>query len=258
MRKIKTGQLANLVDYKSVSYDEFMDLCLTTVNKQYVVQQKYDGWWCAVTPDGIYTKNGLLRNTEIRSAPGIIYIGEYLFGTQWAERQPRYKQVAVYACNDVSGFTFGIIPEKIFIINDFTPAYTVKYIKDVLLDFEGLVLKDVVTGEFRRYKRAFTGDYVILRCIPSTAKTLKGWASSTVELGLYIDGQLTPVGTAGGFDHATQSVMHLNPKRFVGRVAEFEGKAVFKSGKLRHPAFSRWREDKTPKQCTLKQFEGLI
>ena len=47
------------------------------------------------------------------------------------------------------------------------------------------------------------------------------------------NGILTPVGTAGGFDDVWKREMYLYPKKFIGRVAEFEGKAVFKSGRLR-------------------------
>lgn len=66
----------------------------------------------------------------------------------------------------------------------------------------------------------------------------------------YDGGVLVERGAFDGFTKATIEDMTANIQKYLGRVVEVKCNEVLKSGKLRHPKFNRWRDDKDPKQCT--------
>lgn len=66
----------------------------------------------------------------------------------------------------------------------------------------------------------------------------------------YKDGKLVERGAFDGFTKETIEDMTANIEKYIGRVVEVKCNEVLKSGKLRHPKFNRWRDDKDPKQCT--------
>jgi hypothetical protein len=253
MDKIRKGQLASEIVYSSLEKSAFQDQCLAA-NEKYTVQLKYDGWFSCVTPEGVYSKTGQLKTTEIRTSDETILIAELMIGTQWSLNHLERGSAIVHGAN-VENVD---LPNKCRWIESYDPVYVVANWDSILGNFEGFVLKNVNTGSFWRWKKPVHGDYVIIRCIPSDAGTLKGWACGSVEIGLYIDGKLTSMGTAGGFDHVMKKDMFDHPEKYVGKVVQLTGKAIFTSGRLRHPSWDRIREDKLPEQCTMKQFEGLI
>jgi ATP-dependent DNA ligase len=65
----------------------------------------------------------------------------------------------------------------------------------------------------------------------------------------YKDGELVERGSFDGFTKATIEDMTADIEKYLGRVVEVKCNEILKSGKLRHPKFNRWRDDKDPKQC---------
>jgi hypothetical protein len=255
--KIHSGTLADETNYMSLGKDDFIRHCRAAKSNE-VVQLKYDGWWCAVTPSGLFTKDGLFRSQLISTPSDMIVIGEYIFGTQWANDSPYRDRVVFWSTNKKS------IPKSLssrFVaINNYSPMFIVNNFDAIAAGHEGYVLKDLTDGSFFRYKKEYTGDYVIMECIRSGASTLSGWACNQVRIGLYNKetGKVESIGTSSGFDDNMKADMYAHPGYYEGGVAQFTGKKVFKSGKLRHPAFNRMRDDKRVEDCTLDQFKGLI
>lgn len=255
LAQVLKGTLAHAVDYKSADKAGFLRACRE--NPNHVVQCKYDGWWAAVTPNGLYSKTGRLVTTEIKSNPGQIHVGEYLYGTNWAQGHPQKGMVIVHGSTTGEK---GQLPTGCTWVDSYQTSMALSAGIDRLArDFEGLVLKDPITGDFLRWKKEFTGDYVLLECIKSTAKTLEGWACGSIRVGL-VDkyGKVTTTMTAGGMDHEMKKDMYDNPKKYVGQVVEITGKQIFTTGKMRHPQFKRIRKDKWVGRCTIEQFKGII
>jgi ATP-dependent DNA ligase len=98
-------------------------------------------------------------------------------------------------------------------------------------------------------KAQATYDYVCMGFEQSDADSFKGWAVKSVIGGLYIKGKLERVTTVSGITHEQRAEFFRHPKRYIGRVFEAEGKALFSNGALRHPNFLRWRSDKPATAC---------
>lgn len=61
------------------------------------------------------------------------------------------------------------------------------------------------------------------------------------------------VGECSGFDEETREYMTDHQKELIGSVIEVKANEIFRdTGKLRHPRFLRFREDKSPLECTWK------
>ena len=61
------------------------------------------------------------------------------------------------------------------------------------------------------------------------------------------------VGECSGFDEETREYMTDHQSELLGKVIEVKANEIFKdTGKLRHPRFLRFREDKSPLECTFK------
>jgi ATP-dependent DNA ligase len=128
-----------------------------------------------------------------------------------------------------------------------------EFIRDELHTGEGVVIKDVkssyVPGKHKngwfKIKRKSTYDYVV-----TGVNTGKGKYSNTigaVGYGGYDDGKLVEVGSSQGMDDTVREEMRAHPRRFVGKVAEFEATGMTPYGKMRHPRYKRLRLDKSPK-----------
>lgn len=64
---------------------------------------------------------------------------------------------------------------------------------------------------------------------------------------------LLEVGECSGFDEEVREYITNNRERLLGTVIEIKANDIFKdTGKLRHPRFMRFREDKSPSECTFK------
>lgn len=112
---------------------------------------------------------------------------------------------------------------------------------------EGVVLKEV-NSPYRPGERSYDWikaksgveiDAIIMGLTPSTVP-----GHSNLRFGLFIDGVLTETGTV-----KYSNSVEVNAQ-LIGKVAVIRGQKIFESGHVRHPRIVRFRDDKTPKECT--------
>jgi ATP-dependent DNA ligase len=131
-----------------------------------------------------------------------------------------------------------------------------------ILGIEGWMLKSGGQyGTWWKVKVEPTIDCVVMGVVPGCGKyqNLVG----SLRLGLwpdkYVDGKadLKEVATASGMtDDQRREMTGMNQGgRLRGRVAEVQFQRVGSGGRLLHPRFVRWREDKSSEQCRMRQLE---
>jgi hypothetical protein len=99
------------------------------------------------------------------------------------------------------------------------------------LGYEGLVLKDLETGEQYKVKGSETHDVMVEDVIPGKGK-------HTGKIGALVT-RFGKVGTG-----LTDSDREKDPNDFIGEVIEVGCMSMTKDGKFRHPRFLRLREDR--------------
>lgn len=122
---------------------------------------------------------------------------------------------------------------------------------------EGIMLKPLTlpykwssrTNWFK-VKATVTVDCVITdcdgRCSKGSCNDLKGWVG--LSYGFYLDtGKLKTFGTLG-FTGEKEKL-----KEHVGKVAEVKVYGMYETGQMRHPVWLRFRDDKSPEECTLAE-----
>lgn len=124
-------------------------------------------------------------------------------------------------------------------------------------DWEGVVFKDSSAAygtPWARLKREVTCEYVFMGVTPGRGRCA-GMAGA-IRGGLYADGELVEILRVSGLDDRTRRALAADPQRFVGRVFEAKGNALFKSGALRHPRIVlddngdiKFRDDKRAREC---------
>lgn len=76
----------------------------------------------------------------------------------------------------------------------------------------------------------------------------------TLEIAVWRDGLLVPVGMISAIMDSEAKLQELTRQAFAGELAglvvECRHNGLQESGRLRHPRFSRWREDKDASECT--------
>jgi hypothetical protein len=109
-------------------------------------------------------------------------------------------------------------------------------------DAEGLVYKDGNLLNHEKWKPVLTADLVVHDVKDGQGKYL-GLVGSLV-CGL-ADG--TIVADVGGMDDETR--IHMTDEPPIGRVVEVAYQYVGSKGRLRHPRFVQYRDDKRPEEC---------
>lgn len=242
---------SNIVDAKNAGCD--------------TLQLKYDGWWARVVcADGeaqVFSRTQrLVHSFQIDPLCFGVFIGEYMFGTQWSQKQDRYGKIFLFDCWSTSGqdTTSFEYKERYRLIRANLPLLgdTVRLVQNYPITAYDEVWKSfVATGEYEgvvyrrrdgkatdtllRQKRKVTKDFQVTGFVPGEGKHLGRLGAL---LGQSADGVRISVG--GGFDDAERQHIMDNPGQYLGRWFEVEGYAEFASGSLRHPQFIRWRDDK--------------
>lgn len=245
MNEIKCGEIGYSANYKSLSKVEFENSC--SRNPDYVLQKKYDGWFVAITPQGMFSKSGRLINKKIKSKNAEILIGEYLWGTSWAKKNHEFKKIIVHGSNTMNPF----LPENCRWIENFNPF---EFDNNFMTEFEGAILKNPVTGEFFRYKKEMTLDYVITTCIKTVNSEFLENAISGFELGLWDGEKVVPCAkVSSGINLKLRMKAFRHPKKFLGKIVEVTGNEIYETGALRHPRLKRFRMDKRKEHCGWKE-----
>ena len=112
--------------------------------------------------------------------------------------------------------------------------------------YEGWVLKEGNLLMWYKLKVERTVDCVVSDIIDGKGQ----YCGMVGALVLSLEGE--EIASAGGMTLEERSAMS---SRDVGRVCEVAYQCVGKQGRLRHPRFVRWRDDKPAADCTLDQLE---
>lgn len=113
--------------------------------------------------------------------------------------------------------------------------------------WEGVVVKREVWGGWWKIKLDASDDLIVMGWRRGIGKFFGKMGALTLG---YLDdtGRLVECATCSGMDDATRDA--FNPKEDIGRVVEVTHNGVTEHGRLRHPRFIRWRDDKDPSECT--------
>ena len=116
------------------------------------------------------------------------------------------------------------------------------------LGIEGWVLKQRIKyPSWFKLKLVDTYDLIVTGLKPAEAGKFAGLVGALL-CSAYINGQLEEVAAVSGMDDTTR--MALSEKD-IGRVVEVRANMIASQGRLRHPRFIRWRDDKNASECIL-------
>jgi hypothetical protein len=118
-------------------------------------------------------------------------------------------------------------------------------------DTEGYVFKNGNLLDWCKWKRELTIDCVVTGFVDGRGKNLG--LTGAILCSVYHKGQLVEIANAGGFTDRERIHISADEESYLGRVAEITYQYVGSNGRLRHPRFKRWREDKMPHECTSDQ-----
>jgi len=116
------------------------------------------------------------------------------------------------------------------------------------LQHEGYVMKDDVWLNWRKYKPFKTIDLVVTSITEGRGK-YEGFVGSLV---CGCEGRT--LANVSGFDDDERMLLS---EADIGRVIEVKYQYVGAGGRLRHPTFVRWRDDKLADDCLLSQDDDL-
>jgi hypothetical protein len=114
-------------------------------------------------------------------------------------------------------------------------------------DVEGVVFKDGNLLNWTKRKPTPTTDLVVKGYKDAKVGKYLGLVGA-VECGLYGDDRI--VAAVSGMDDATREEISANEEKYLGKVMEVRYQYVGSGGRLRHPRFVRFRDDKRAEECT--------
>ncbi len=120
-------------------------------------------------------------------------------------------------------------------------------------DLEGFVLKEANLLEWYKLKPVKTIDLIVTGYKPG--KFGKYYKQVGALLVSTIEGE--ELARVSGMDDETRLEITNNQNAYLGRVVEVRYQYIGDKGRLRHPAFVRWRDDKPASECTLSQDSDL-
>ena len=85
-----------------------------------------------------------------------------------------------------------------------------------------------------------------------TAQELEKWKKDNPNKQPELIGRHLVVGECSGFDEDTREFITNNKESLKHTVIEVGANEILKTGKLRHPRFIRFRDDKSPEMCIWK------
>lgn len=177
----------------------------------------------------------------------------------WKERDLATESLEVVSqMTHNMGLSFG---NRIVKANDRDSYYTAAYFETTLKQanaiqraytygraahpVEGFVLKVSNYRGWYKYKPIRTVDAVVTGLSPGVGR-LRGMVGSLL-VSVYRDGALVEIAAVSGMDDETRREAASS----VGRVVEVEYMEIASQGRLRHPRFLRWRDDKPATECVL-------
>jgi len=114
--------------------------------------------------------------------------------------------------------------------------------------FEGWILKERWSSEtWWKLKLEETYDLVVTGINIATAGQHYGKLKSLI-CSAYVNGEFVIVANVSGMDNETRYSVTEND---IGRVVEVKANLLASKGRLRHPRFIRWRDDKPASECII-------
>lgn len=121
---------------------------------------------------------------------------------------------------------------------------------------EGWVFKNGNLADWAKWKPIQTIDAVITGYKDGNGKYL-GLTGALVASVYSPDNRLVPIANVSGMDDKTRIYISADEDAYLGRVIEVAYQYVGSQGRLRHPRFVRFRDDKAPETCLLSQDPDL-
>lgn len=116
------------------------------------------------------------------------------------------------------------------------------------LGYEGIMLKNGHYDSWFKLKEINTIDCVIMGYIDGEGKYDSQVGS--IRIGVFNNDILEEIGCVSGMDDKTREELS---EKDVGRVVEVSYQNLASQGRLRHPRFKCWRDDKPAEQCLYEQ-----
>ena len=158
------------------------------------------------------------------------------------DRNLQLSLFAITMCDTLEGLTYWCVKNKLRC----APYYsrvgppTVDWLgridENMVMQEEGFVMKDSMFGNWRKYKPFKTGDYKVVGFNDGNGKYL-GLVGSVIVANRA--GEV--VASVGGFNMEDRIAID---ESCIGKIMEVRYQYVGSKGRLRHPTFVRWREDK--------------
>ena len=243
-------------------------------------QYKYDGIWGRVEVNGrmysVYSREGELKHSGFFQKPLLLsftctLLCEFMFGQQWANDPSRKGKLFCFDCVmsqtlDLTKKSYmnryvemrnilDLLQEENFVgvqcfhrdsLYEFWAANTVSEA------YEGVVARkwtDDYSKPVIKLKHAIEDDFFVTGITEGQGKHASRMGA--LEIAKFDDqNYVIPMGTVGGgFTDEQRDVFFRDQSSVLGRVIQVQGKKRFESGRLRHPNFVCFRDDKQPKDC---------
>lgn len=219
---------------------------------------KLDGHQLIVESNYAWTKNFIDLREQLEFVMLPHMDGFKLHGELWA---PGYRASAVktlikersehlrFTCWGVEGLPIDMPLEEVWVWCyehkiDFAPWW-LEQPAELPEHAEGYVFKDGNLLNYRKWKPVLTVDAVVTGIKMAKPGKFFGMVGALV---VSVEGQ--EIANVSGMDDDVRA--SLSPAD-IGRVVEVAYQYVGSKGRLRHPRFERFRDDKLPSQCTLDQ-----
>lgn len=236
-----------------------------------LIQPKYDGIWCKIQIEKgfcqIFSRtNQVKHHMHLGLDISGVMLGEYMYGSQWSQDPALKGKVFLFDTLELNGVDFrdrnyaerytltknlaGMTPAKDFLLSSLFKIDDFEYTWMTLVeenDYEGLIFRkstDGFSSVCGRKKQVVTDDLLVMEFQEEI--DIHGQPKETLGALLCVrdsTSELMPIGS--GFTKEERQHIWNNQPDFIGKVVEVEGKKRFDSGKLRHPVFKRFRDDKT-------------
>jgi ATP-dependent DNA ligase len=248
------------------------------------MQFKYDGIWCCVSdqPDhdwhcDITSRNGNVKGqfVDSRFPAHTSIVGEYMFGTQWAQDRSRAGKVYCYDLLMLRGVDLRNQPyseryaqlkellswlekdrpghDRLVFANTFSSINIRRILQQLQITraYEGFVVRNwdqPYSADIGRYKLDIEDDFVVTGFYQGEGK--HAGRLGGIIVGQYNDGHLVEImRVGGGFSDFQRELIWAHMDKYRGAVVRITGKARFASGAFRHPNFACFREDKQASEC---------
>jgi len=121
--------------------------------------------------------------------------------------------------------------------------------------YEGVVLKDGNLLNWRKLKPVQTIDLVVTGFEDGKGKYLG--LTGALKCSVFTPEGYIEIASVSGMSDDERIEVSLDERSFLGKIVECRYQYLGAQGRLRHPAFIRWRDDKPVRDCGLDQDPAL-